>query len=363
MFAPPPSRAENDAPPSPPPPLPTGNSTPPEGRGRRPRRRGGALAARPPRRPHGQRSYTTRNGDLARGGHLVAQHDPLRGTPPAPPPRRGGTTTPLATPSWRGRLGRGLLGRRIDGLSASSRVATTVGVPGTTENVNDSRSNSSPVASSVSTRAASYVPKGTFCSTSTLDRLAGADEGVRGHARLPSAVGAHRPARGLDLQDGPDEDGRVGGVLGGGEDLEGAAALDGVGERGHDEIHGRAGEEALEEEDVDPAPSAAPVVVAICSDGEVGDAVAVEVAHGGDRDAEFVVVVERAGEAALGAGDLLVRADGAVGVRNSTHTAPRSSPPSSSSVAPTARSPTPSPSRSPTEATEKPKGRCRRARR
>jgi hypothetical protein len=90
------------------------------------------------------------------------------------------------------------------------------------------------------------------------------------------------------------------------------------------------------------------------ADGEVGGAVAVEVADAGDRGAEVVVVVEGGGEAAGEVADLLFGATVPSGFRNRMWTAPRSVPPSSSPEAPTARSGVPSPSRSPIPATEMP---------
>jgi hypothetical protein len=71
---------------------------------------------------------------------------------------------------------------------------------------------------------------------------------------------------------------------------------------------------AFEEQDVDWRRGWAAVVVVPGADGDVGDAVAVEVADGGDAVAELVEVVEVAGEAAGGVADLLLGADGAVGV-------------------------------------------------
>ncbi len=57
------------------------------------------------------------------------------------------------------------------------------------------------------------------------------------------------------------------------------------------------------------------IVVEGSADGQIDHAVAVEIAECGHRSAEVIVVIERAGESALGGAELLMRLDRAVGVQ------------------------------------------------
>ncbi len=116
-------------------------------------------------------------------------------------------------------------------------------------------------------------------------------------------------------------DGQIGGTIpveiaeGGHARSEGVAVVEGSGEsacRIADFDVGFHGAIGVEEEDPDRPASAAPVVVPRCPDGEVCDAVAIDVTEGGHARAEGIVEIERDGGRRRG--DLHLRLDGAVGV-------------------------------------------------
>ena len=78
----------------------------------------------------------------------------------------------------------------------------------------------------------------------------------------------------------------------------------------------------VEEQYPHRAMSAPPVVIAFCPDGQIANAIAVEITQRGHPGAEVVVLIQDAGEATLGVTDLLMCQDGArlgVGVLPTHH--------------------------------------------
>ena len=70
----------------------------------------------------------------------------------------------------------------------------------------------------------------------------------------------------------------------------------------------------VEEQYIDSAASLSAVIVSLCSDGDVGDAIPVEVTQIGDRESKAIVIVEQASEASQRVADLLMRLDRAVSI-------------------------------------------------
>src|SRR5690606_8004419 len=111
------------------------------------------------------------------------------------------------------------------------------------------------------------------------------------------------------------ERGEEAGVVGDGDGEVDGPTLGGYGDApGRGSRDGEVGRFPVEEQHPHRPGVEVAVVVPGRSDGELGDAVAVEVAERGQRAPEEVAVVEVAGESALRRGDLLVVADAAEGV-------------------------------------------------